>query len=73
MIEPFERSFYALYFDNFFSNQILIAKLFEKKVYAVDAVQSNSTKISKITEEKRSKMVFVNFNRPNSASLQMDV
>ena len=53
MIESFERSFYALYFDNFFSSQILIAKLFEKKVYAVDAVQSNSTKISKITEEER--------------------
>ena len=45
MIESLERSFDELYFRNFFISQILIAKLFEKSVYAVDAVYLNRTKI----------------------------
>ena len=64
MIESLERSFDELYFRNFFISQILIAKLFEKSVYAVDAVYLNRTKISKIIEEKKMKNGNCEFQTP---------
>lgn len=64
MTESLERSFDELYFRNFFISQILIAKLFEKSVYAVDAVYLNRTKILKIIEAKKLKNGNCEFQTP---------
>ena len=49
------RSFYTVYFDNFFNSPKLIEKPFQKSIYGTGTVQANKKETPKMIDEKQMK------------------
>ena len=61
LTKDLERSFYTVYFDNFFNSPKLIEKLFQKGIYGVGTVRANRKQMPKMINDKQMKKVGCEF------------
>ena len=53
MCKVLEKTFYTVYFDNFFNSPLLISKLFKKDIYGVGAAQSKRGGMPALPSDKK--------------------
>ena len=61
LTKDLERSFYTVYFDNFFNSPKLIEKLFQKGISGVGTVRANRKQMPKMINDKQMKKVGCEF------------